>query len=75
MIQSDFDDFEPRRSGMLPIRVAEIGALDELDRQSKTATFATAAAHAAARPVLAAGHMVLNPVDTVAGLVPWAPLF
>lgn len=67
-IKSDFGDFEARGPGMLPIRVAEIGALDELDQQSKTAIFAKAAAHAAARPVLAAGHMVLNPVDTVAGL-------
>ena len=50
---------------MLAIRVVEVGALDQLEKTSKTEEFLRATGSAAARPVKAAANMVMNPVDTV----------
>jgi hypothetical protein len=53
---------------MLRIRVAEVPAMVELQNTSKTKVFARSVAKNAARPVAAAGQMILNPIDTVKGL-------
>jgi hypothetical protein len=66
-IRSEFGVFEAHGRDMLGIRVIEIGALDELERTSKTEEFVKAAGGAVARPVKAAGHMLMNPVETVKG--------
>src|SRR5256885_353966 len=53
---------------MLKVRVAEVPAMIELQNTSKTKVFARSVATNAARPVAAAGQMVLHPVDTAKGL-------
>jgi hypothetical protein len=53
---------------MLKIRLSEIPAIAQLDSMSNTSVFAQALASSAARPVAAAGNMVLHPMDTVTGL-------
>jgi len=67
VVRSDFGAFEAHGRDMLPIRVVEVHALDQLEHTSKTKEFLTAAGRAAARPVAAAANMVTHPVDTVKG--------
>jgi hypothetical protein len=67
-IQSDVGAFQANSTEMLKIRVAEIPAIQELTKTSKTKVFAQSLATNAARPVAAAGQMVMHPVDTVTGL-------
>jgi len=67
-IQSDVGVFQANSTEMLKIRIAEIPAIQELTKTSKTKVFAQSLATNAARPVAAAGEMVMNPVETVKGL-------
>jgi hypothetical protein len=67
-IHSDVGMFKANGLEMLKIRVAEIPAIVELTQTSKSKVFAEALATNAARPVAAAGQMVMHPVDTVKGL-------
>jgi hypothetical protein len=67
-IQSDVGVFQANSTEMLKIRVAEIPAIQELTKTSKTKVFAQSVATNAARPVTAAGQMVLHPVETAKGL-------
>jgi hypothetical protein len=67
VVRSDFGVFEAHGRNMLAIRVVEVGALDQLEKTSKTEEFLRATGSAAARPVKAAANMVMNPVDTVKG--------
>jgi hypothetical protein len=67
-IRSDVGAFEAHGVEMLRIRAAEVGALQHLEQNSKTETFLKAAGVAAARPVQAAAHIVMNPVETAKGL-------
>jgi hypothetical protein len=67
-IQSDVGVFQANSTEMLKIRVAEIPAIQELTKTSKTKVFAQSLATNAARPVAAAGQMVMHPVETVKGL-------
>jgi hypothetical protein len=67
-IQSDVGTFPAVSEEMLRIRVAGIPAIQELNQTSKTKVFAQALAPNAARPITAAGQMVLHPIDTVKGL-------
>jgi hypothetical protein len=67
-LQSDVGIFPANSIEMLKIRVAEIPAIMELNKTSKTKVFAESLATNAARPVQAAGQMVMHPVDTVTGL-------
>jgi hypothetical protein len=67
-IQSVAGTFPANSIEMLKIRVAEIPAILELQKTSKTKVFAQSVATNAARPVQAAGQMVMHPVDTVTGL-------
>jgi hypothetical protein len=67
-IHSDAGMLQARGLEMLRIRVAEVPAMIELQNTSKTKVFARSVATNAARPVAAAGQMVLHPVDTVKGL-------
>ena len=67
-IQSDVGVFQANSTEMLKIRVAEIPAIQELTKTSKTKVFAQSVATNAARPVAAAGQMVMHPVDTVKGM-------
>jgi hypothetical protein len=67
-IQSDVGVFQANSTEMLKIRVAEIPAIQELTKTSKTKVFAQSLATNAARPVTAAGQMVMNPVETVTGI-------
>src|SRR5215467_4797289 len=67
-IQSDVGVFQANSTEMLKIRVAEIPAIQELTKTSKTKVFAQSVATNAARPVAAAGQVVMHPVDTVKGM-------
>jgi hypothetical protein len=68
IIRSDVGTFDADGLEMLKIRVDEIPAIVELTNTSKSSVFAQALATNAARPVTAAGQMLLHPVDTVKGL-------
>ena len=67
-IQSDVGIFQANSTEMLKIRVAEIPAIQELSKTSKTKVFAQSVATNAARPIAAAGQMVMHPVETAKGL-------
>jgi hypothetical protein len=67
-IQSDVGTFDAPSDEMLRVRVAEIPAIVELTKTSKTKVFAQALAENAARPIQAAGQTVMNPVETIKGL-------
>jgi hypothetical protein len=67
-IHSDVGTFQAHGLEMLRIRIAEIPAIVELQNTSKTKVFAQSIATNAARPVAAAGQMVMHPIDTVKGL-------
>jgi hypothetical protein len=68
VIHSDVGTFPAVSIEMLRIRVAEIPAIQELTNTSKSKVFAQSLATNAARPLTAAGQMVMHPVDTVKGL-------
>ena len=67
-IRSDMGTFHANSIEMLRIRVAEIPAIMQLTKTSKTTVFSQSLATNAVRPVTAAGQMVMHPVDTVKGL-------
>ena len=67
-IQSDVGTFQANSIEMLRIRVGEIPAIMELNKTSKSKVFVQSVGRNAARPVQAAGQMVMHPVDTVTGL-------
>jgi hypothetical protein len=67
-LQSDFGKFDAAGIEMLRIREAEVAALATLEQTSKTDEFLKAAGTAAARPVKAGAHMIMNPVETVKGV-------
>ena len=67
-LRTDLGIFHPNSIEMLRIRVAEVPAMMELEKTSKTKVFAQSLATNAIRPVTAAGQMVMHPVDTVKGL-------
>jgi hypothetical protein len=67
-IQSDVGTFQANSVEMLKIRVAEIPAIMELSKTSKTKVFAQSVGTNAVRPVKAAGQIVMNPVETVKGI-------
>jgi hypothetical protein len=67
-IQSDVGTFDANSIEMLEIRVAEIPAIIELSKTSKSEVFAKSVATNAVRPVTAAGQMIMNPVETVKGI-------
>ena len=67
-IHTDLGTLQAHGLEMLKIRIAEVPAMVELKNTSKTKVFAESVATNAARPVVAAGQMVLNPVETVKGL-------
>jgi hypothetical protein len=60
--------YHVRGHELFTIRMGELPAIVQLEETSKTATFAKSVGASAARPVKAAGHMIMNPVDTVTGL-------
>jgi hypothetical protein len=67
-IRSDVGTFEAHGREMLRIRVAELGAIKQLESVSKTETFAKALGSTALRPVKAVGQIVTHPVETAKGL-------
>ena len=67
-IHTDLGTLQAHGLEMLRIRIAEVPAMIELQNTSKTKVFAQSLATNAARPVAAAGQMVMHPVDTVKGL-------
>jgi hypothetical protein len=67
-LQSEVGTFQANSIEMLKIRVAEIPAIIELTKTSKSKVFAQSVATNAVRPVKAAGQMVMHPVDTVKGI-------
>ena len=64
----DAGTYQVRSREMLELRLAEIPAIIKLNETSKIGTFAKSKAATAAQPLESAGHMVMNPVDTVTGL-------
>lgn len=67
-LESDFGIFEAHGSRMLEIRIAEINALAELQRVSKTEVFAKAAVDAGLSPVNAILDFSKRPIQTIKGL-------
>jgi hypothetical protein len=67
-LRSDFGTFRAHGREMLRVRVAELGAIEHLEATSKTETFLKAAGSAAARPIEAAGNILLSPVETAKGI-------
>jgi hypothetical protein len=67
-IHTDLGTLQAHGLEMLKIRVAEVPAMVELQNTSKTKVFAESVATNAARPVVAAGQMIMSPVETVKGL-------
>ncbi len=67
-IHTDLGTLQAHGLEMLRIRIAEVPAMIELQNTSKTKVFMQSVATNAARPVAAAGQMVMHPVDTVKGL-------
>lgn len=67
-IRSNVGNFNAPGLEMLRIRVAELPAIAQLRRTSKTGVFAQSLAKNAVRPVKAAGQMLMNPMETVQGL-------
>jgi hypothetical protein len=67
-MRSDMGTFEAHGREMLRIRVAEVGAIEQLDAMSKTETFAKALESSAMRPVRAVEQIVTKPVETAKGL-------
>ena len=67
-IVADVGTFPAPSEEMLKVRVAEIPAIQQLDKTSKSQVFAQALAENAAKPIQAAGQMVMNPVETIQGL-------
>jgi hypothetical protein len=67
-IQSNVGTFPANSIEMLRIRVAEIPAIQQLTKTSKTEVFAQSLAENAQRPIQAAGQMLTNPVETIQGL-------
>lgn len=68
VVRSDFGVFEASGRDMLGVRVLEVGALDQLEKTSKTDEFLKAAGSAAVRPVQSAANMITHPVDTITGV-------
>jgi hypothetical protein len=66
-LRSDYGVVEIHGREMLAVRVAEVGALEQLAGMSRTEEFLKAAGAAAMRPVKAAGDMAAHPVETVKG--------
>src|SRR4051794_24862581 len=60
--------YQVRSREMAELRLSEIPAIIKLNDTSKIGTFAMSMATTAVQPLESAGHMVLNPVDTVTGL-------
>jgi hypothetical protein len=56
--------FEAYGVDMLETRVSELAAIERLQGMSRTKLFTQALGRTAARPVRAAGNMVMHPVDT-----------
>jgi hypothetical protein len=67
-IRADVGTFEAAGREMLRIRVAEVGALQQLDTMSKSDTFVKALGSTAMRPVKAVEQIVTKPVETVQAL-------
>ena len=67
-LTADVGTFEVHGLDLLRIRVAELGAIEQLEKTSKTAEFARAAGRAAMRPVESTANMLAHPVDTVTGI-------
>lgn len=68
VFHDDAGTYYVESADMLKIRLSEIPAIAELDGMSNSDVFAKALVSSAARPVAAAGNMVMHPMDTVTGL-------
>ncbi len=68
VIHSDAGVFEAHGVETLRLRVAEVPALLELGRASKTKTFLSALGATAMKPIEGAAHMVTSPVETAKGI-------
>jgi hypothetical protein len=67
-LRSELGTFTVPSRDLLRIRIAELPAIQQLDETSKSETFMSGAASAAARPVEAAVNIVANPVGTAQSL-------
>jgi hypothetical protein len=63
-LRSEYGTLEVHGRDLLAIRVAEVGALEQLAGMNKSEEFLKAAGNAAARPVMAAVDIVSSPVET-----------
>lgn len=68
VLHSDVGDFDAQGVQTLGMRVAELPALRELSRASKTETFLKAIGATAKKPIESAARMVMHPVDTAKGV-------
>jgi hypothetical protein len=68
VFHEDAGTYQIESLDLLKIRLAEVPAIAQLDNMSSSAVFAKEFAVSAARPVAAAGQMVVHPIDTITGL-------
>jgi hypothetical protein len=68
LITSDHGPFQPLGTDMALIRIQEFAAIAQMEEMKKGEQFATAAKNATKSPLVAAGNLVTNPVDTVTGI-------
>ena len=67
-ITSDYGPFQVLGDDMVRIRVQEFAAIAHMEEMKKSDQFATAAQKALTTPLVAAGNLITNPVDTITGV-------
>ena len=68
LITSDYGPYQALGDDMARIRIQEFAAMAQMDEMKKGEQFATAAKNATKSPLVAAGNLITNPVDTVTGI-------
>jgi len=67
-ITSDYGPFQALGDDMVRIRIQEIAAIVHMEAMKKSDQFTSAAQKAVTSPLVAAGNLITNPVDTVTGI-------
>jgi len=68
VFHEDAGTYQVESLDLLKIRLSEVPAIAQLDNMSNSTVFAKEFAVSAARPLTAAGQMVIHPMDTITGL-------
>ena len=68
LIITNYGLFPGLGDDMVRIRIQEFAAIAQMEEMKKSGQFATAAKNATKSPLVAAGNLITNPVDTVIGI-------